>query len=185
MSDLDPVAATPGDGKAATPSPALAETPASVGNLAEDEGEAAGEDKPKEGGGDGEVTSAGSGDGDDDGDGDGESGAVGEEGSGEVEPEVDEGPIPEALVEVPEFDLAAAATPIFLSGPTCEIIKSREEDGVTEESPQKLVPIKEILDDMQQRAAVSDFSVVKGQMKVRKVCPAIAWLVAEPYSFPG
>ena len=68
----------------------------------------------------------------------------------------------------PAFDLANKLTPLFLSTSSQEIFECKcdSEDGVTEEKPMKFIPLAKILEDMQMRAAVSDFSVVKVEMKV-------------------
>ena len=69
----------------------------------------------------------------------------------------------------PAFDLANKLTPLFLSGASQEIFEciADSPDGVTEDAPQKFIQKEKILEDMRMRAAVSDFSVVKEEMKVR------------------
>jgi len=75
-----------------------------------------------------------------------------------------------AAAEAPAFDLANKLTPIFLSGASQEIFAcvADSPDGVTEDAPQKFIPLEKILEDMRMRAAVSDFSVVKEEMKAFK-----------------
>lgn len=57
--------------------------------------------------------------------------------------------------------------PIFFTGATQQLFGCVCDEDVTEENPQKLIPIEAIRKDFVDRAAVSDFHPCKAQMQVR------------------
>lgn len=54
--------------------------------------------------------------------------------------------------------------PLLITGPTQAIIECIIDEHVTDEAPYKLIPKQVFLDDVQKRAAVSDFSPVKKEI---------------------
>eukprot|EP00729_Bicosta_minor_P020649 gene20649-16291_t len=106
--------------------------------------------------------------------------AEGEGGEGSDAPAVEVEPEEELLKEEDidmnaedpgEFDYdECGVKPIFFSGSSqeiygCVVDGDDPANSVTEEKPVHKIPIKTILDDMVQRAAVSDFSVFKNEIK--------------------
>ena len=56
--------------------------------------------------------------------------------------------------------------PIFLASKTQEIFEVRCDEDITAENPWKLLKKQDIADDLYNRAAVCDFSVIKQEIQV-------------------
>ena len=59
------------------------------------------------------------------------------------------------------FSAEDVMIPIFLSSKSQEIFQCVAEEDVTEANPHKLIPKEAIIQDMKDRAAISDFHPVK------------------------
>ena len=75
--------------------------------------------------------------------------------------------MPESNGEVGKVTVPDGIVPLFFSTSSQQIFECVVDVHITKENRHKLIPKAKILDDLKNRAAVSDFSPIKQKLSVR------------------
>lgn len=92
-------------------------------------------------------------------------------------PPEEENPPAASSEEAQQSKVPPGIVPLFLSTQTQQIFECVCDEHVTKQNPHKLIPKEKFAEDIQNRAAVSDFQPLKKKIKVRSYLSALFILI--------